>query len=45
VCEPQLLAVHTLRQLEMTCRDPDGMMINMIERPAENWNANVARSR
>ncbi|MCY4256484.1 MAG: VOC family protein [Gammaproteobacteria bacterium] len=45
VCEPQLLVVHTLRQLEMTCRDPDGMMINIIDRPAENWNANVARSR
>ena len=43
VCEPQLLAVHTLRQLEMTCRDPDGMMINIIERPTENWNADVVQ--
>ena len=43
VCEPQLLAVHTLRQLEMTCRDPDGMMINIIERPTENWDADVVQ--
>lgn len=43
VCEPQLLAVHTLRQPEMTCRDPDGMMINIIERPTGNWNADVAQ--
>ena len=43
VCEPQLLAVHDLRQLEMTCRDPDGMMINVIERPTENWNADVVQ--
>lgn len=43
VCEPQLLAVHTLRQLEMTCRDPDGMMINIIERPTENWNTDVVQ--
>ena len=43
VCEPQLLAVHTLRQLEMTCRDPDGMMINIIERPTEEWDADVVR--
>lgn len=43
VCEPQLLAVHTLRQLEMTCRDPDGMLINLIERPTENWNADVVQ--
>ena len=43
VCEPQLLVVHDLRQLEMTCRDPDGMMINVIERPTENWNADVVR--
>ena len=43
VCEPQLLAVHTLRQLEMTCRDPDGMMINIIERPTEDWNADVVQ--
>ena len=44
VCEPQLLAVHELRQLEMTCRDPDGMMINLIERPTEDWEANVVQS-
>ncbi len=43
VCEPQLLAVHTLRQLEMTCRDPDGMLINIIERPTEDWNDDVAQ--
>ncbi len=43
VCEPQLLAVHDLRQLEMTCRDPDGMMINVIERPTENWNTDVVQ--
>ncbi len=43
VCEPQLLAVHTLQQLEMTCRDPDGMLINIIERPTENWNADVVQ--
>ena len=43
VCEPQLLAVHTLRQLEMTCRDPDGMMINIIERSTENWDADVVQ--
>ena len=43
VCEPQLLVVHDLRQLEMTCRDPDGMLINVIERPTENWNADVVQ--
>ncbi|WP_446831293.1 VOC family protein [Candidatus Foliamicus sp.] len=43
VCEPQLLAVHTLRQLEMTCRDPDGMMINIIERPTERWSDDVVQ--
>ncbi len=43
VCEPQLLAVHDLRQLEMTARDPDGMMINIIERPTENWNTDVVQ--
>ena len=43
VCEPQLLVVHDLRQLEMTCRDPDGMMINIIERPTERWDADVVQ--
>lgn len=43
VCEPQLLAVHDLRQLEMTCRDPDGMMINIIERPTDRWDADVVQ--
>lgn len=43
VCEPQLLVVHDLRQLEMTCRDPDGVMINIIERPTERWDADVVQ--
>ncbi|MDE0128155.1 MAG: hypothetical protein OXQ86_01145 [Gammaproteobacteria bacterium] len=45
VCEPQRLVVRgTLPggaemtgpgSLEMTCRDPDGMLINLIERPSD----------
>ena len=35
VCEPQRLVVRGdgPGSLEMTCRDPDGMLINLIERP------------
>ena len=36
VCEPQRLVVRGdgPGNLEMTCRDPDGMLINLIDRPA-----------
>jgi catechol 2,3-dioxygenase-like lactoylglutathione lyase family enzyme len=45
VCEPQRLVVRGAGpggqelsgpgSLEMTCRDPDGMLINLIERPSD----------
>jgi len=39
VCEPQRLVVRGSApgNLEMTCRDPDGMLINLIERPAGSF--------
>ncbi len=52
VCEPQRLVVRgTLPgnvqmtgpgNLEMTCRDPDGMLINLIERPVESFMRAIA---
>ena len=39
VCEPQRLDVRGTGpgSLEMTCRDPDGMLINLIERPVGSF--------
>ncbi|MXW19788.1 MAG: VOC family protein [Gammaproteobacteria bacterium] len=39
VCEPQRLVVRGTGpgSLEMTCRDPDGMLINLIERPVGSF--------
>ena len=39
VCEPQRLVVRgsSPGSLEMTCRDPDGMLINLIERPVGSF--------
>ena len=39
VCEPQRLVVRGAGpgNLEMTCRDPDGMLINLIDRPSGNF--------
>ncbi|MXW46766.1 MAG: hypothetical protein F4109_02045 [Gammaproteobacteria bacterium] len=39
VCEPQRLIVRGdgPGNLEMTCRDPDGMLINLIDRPAGSF--------
>ncbi len=39
VCEPQRLIVRDSSpgSLEMTCRDPDGMLINLIERPVGSF--------
>lgn len=44
VCEPQRLVVRGdgTGNLEMTCRDPDGMLINLIERPPQSFQTATA---
>ncbi|WP_446831292.1 VOC family protein [Candidatus Foliamicus sp.] len=44
VCEPLRLMVRDSSpgNLEMTCRDPDGMMINLIERPPQTFQTQTA---
>lgn len=44
VCEPKRLVVRGTGpgNLEMTCRDPDGMLINLIERPVESFMRAIA---
>ena len=44
VCEPQRLVVRGPGpgSLEMTLRDPDGMLINLIERPVESFMRAIA---
>ena len=44
VCEPQRLIVRGTGpgSLEMTARDPDGMLINLIERPPQSFISETA---